>query len=137
MVHERAHTGIRPLACPHCPATFLNSSNLASHKRRHLPPTYHCQMCAKSFKFKEVRHHVTIKNILLKIYLAQILILFSCISHSIIRIVLIVFRLFTQALQNHLATQHSTVKPHICNSCGKAFSTRCVTITYTNMKCKL
>ena len=55
LVHERAHTGIRPLTCPHCPATFLNSSNLASHKRRHMPPAYHCQMCAKGFRFKEVR----------------------------------------------------------------------------------
>ncbi|XP_035432752.2 zinc finger protein 62 homolog [Spodoptera frugiperda] len=31
---------------------------------------------------------------------------------------------FKEALQNHLATQHSTAKPHVCNSCGKAFSTR-------------
>lgn len=31
---------------------------------------------------------------------------------------------FKEALQNHLATQHSTAKPHVCNACGKAFSTR-------------
>uniref|UniRef100_A0A2A4IYH1 Uncharacterized protein n=1 Tax=Heliothis virescens TaxID=7102 RepID=A0A2A4IYH1_HELVI len=81
LVHERSHSGVRPLSCSHCAATFFNSSNLASHKRRHLPPAYHCQLCERSFRFKE-------------------------------------------ALQNHLATQHSTAKPHICNSCGKAFSTR-------------
>ncbi|CAB3251884.1 unnamed protein product [Arctia plantaginis] len=31
---------------------------------------------------------------------------------------------FKEALQNHLATRHSTAKPHVCNMCGKAFATR-------------
>ncbi|XP_047995664.1 zinc finger protein 90-like [Leguminivora glycinivorella] len=50
-VHSRAHSGARPARC-HCGATFASASNLASHRRTHLPPGYHCQLCGKGFKFR-------------------------------------------------------------------------------------
>ncbi|XP_063534363.1 endothelial zinc finger protein induced by tumor necrosis factor alpha-like [Cydia strobilella] len=50
-VHARAHAGTRPARCP-CGAAFASASNLASHRRTHLPPAFPCQLCGRGFKFK-------------------------------------------------------------------------------------
>ncbi|XP_063825316.1 myoneurin-like [Ostrinia nubilalis] len=78
---RHGHTAARPKTCPYCPAAFRSASNLASHKKMHFPPAFHCRVCQRGFKFK-------------------------------------------QALQNHVATQHSNAKPFSCATCGETFSIR-------------
>ncbi|XP_072931652.1 uncharacterized protein [Epargyreus clarus] len=63
LIHERRHSGSKPLRCPYCPATFASPSNLGSHRKTHLPPTFRCDTCQRGFKFKvNLMNHIATQH---------------------------------------------------------------------------
>lgn len=107
--HRLIHTGELHYPCTHCPYRARTKYALLVHERAHSgvrPLT--CPHCPATFlNSSNLASHK--RRHLPPAYHCQM-----CDKG---------FR-FKEALQNHLATQHSTAKPHICNSCGKSFSTR-------------
>ncbi|CAH0579504.1 unnamed protein product [Chrysodeixis includens] len=107
--HRLIHTGELHYSCSHCPYRARTKYALLVHERAHtgVRPIA-CPHCPAMFLnssnlASHKRRHMP------PAYHCHL-----CDKQ---------FR-FKETLQNHLATKHSTVKPHICNSCGKAFSTR-------------
>lgn len=63
-MHERTHTGIKPLQCEHCGKRFSESSNLSKHRRMHQEEkekkSYKCDFagCGKAFvRFASLKNH--------------------------------------------------------------------------------
>lgn len=64
-MHERTHTGIKPLECEHCGKRFSESSNLSKHRRMHQEEkankSYKCDIagCDKAFvRFASLKNHM-------------------------------------------------------------------------------
>ncbi|KAJ8728396.1 hypothetical protein PYW08_016781 [Mythimna loreyi] len=107
--HRLIHTGELQYPCSHCPYRARTKYALLVHERAHSGVrTLACPQCPATFlNSSNLASHR--RRHLPPAYHCQI-----CDKG---------FR-FKEALQNHLATQHSTSKPHVCISCGKSFSTR-------------
>jgi|SRR3954466_3483162 uncharacterized Zn-finger protein len=63
-MHERTHTGLKPLQCEHCGKRFSESSNLSKHRRMHQAEKekkgYKCDFagCGKAFvRFASLKNH--------------------------------------------------------------------------------
>src|SRR3954467_1201119 len=63
-MHERTHTGLKPLQCEHCGKRFSESSNLSKHRRMHQAEKekkgYKCDIagCSKAFvRFASLKNH--------------------------------------------------------------------------------
>jgi uncharacterized Zn-finger protein len=63
-MHERTHTGLKPLQCEHCGKRFSESSNLSKHRRMHEEErdkkSYRCDVvgCGKAFvRLASLKNH--------------------------------------------------------------------------------
>ncbi|XP_026729114.1 zinc finger protein 454-like [Trichoplusia ni] len=107
--HRLIHTGELLYPCSHCPYRARTKYALLVHERAHtgVRPIA-CPHCpAKFLNSSNLASHK--RRHMPPAYHCHL-----CDKK---------FR-FKETLHNHLATKHSTAKPHICSSCGKAFSTR-------------
>ena len=59
-MHQRTHTGDKPLECEICGKRFSESSNLSKHRRTHNVKGMHeCQLCGKDFhRLDQLRRHM-------------------------------------------------------------------------------
>lgn len=61
-MHQRVHTGVKPLRCPICGKGFSESSNLSKHKRTHeVKGRFNCTFkgCDRNFhRQDQLRRHM-------------------------------------------------------------------------------
>ncbi|KAF6805214.1 metalloregulatory protein [Colletotrichum sojae] len=62
-MHERTHTGVKPLECKICGKHFSESTNLTKHRRTHDNRRHECQTCGHKFcRLDQLRRHERTKH---------------------------------------------------------------------------
>nr|XP_018904908.1 PREDICTED: zinc finger protein OZF-like [Bemisia tabaci]XP_018904917.1 PREDICTED: zinc finger protein OZF-like [Bemisia tabaci] len=120
--HLQTHRKEKPFKCQHCPATFIQKSQLKVHERKHTgEKPYECQFCHKTFG------HSTVLNMHVRKHTGERP--FKCLICENVAF----FQL--PHLKKHMKSIHKTDCPYYCVTCKTFFKAKSQLIKHESDCC--